>query len=81
MTDEAVLALARSAFRRAEALPPRSRARLEEWAAFDAAMAELMRRAMLAVLWKLHERGEDDSKRAQAAADIVELAERRTMEA
>ena len=56
MEDKAVLAIARAALKRAEALPARSATRRVQWQVFDSAMGELARRAMAHVLWKIHER-------------------------
>jgi hypothetical protein len=78
-TDYQVLAMAQAAYRRAEALPPRSGQRRAEWEAFDSAMCELMRRAMSHVLWRIHEMeaaGEDNVPDGSDAAVILELIER-----
>ena len=55
MADEKVLAIATGAFRRAEALPFRSLTRQAQWQIFDAAMAELGRRAIIHVARKIRE--------------------------
>jgi len=66
-TDEQVLAQAQDAYRQAEALPPRTRARNGQWEIFDRAMSELMLRAMSHVLWKIHERGTAIARAAEVA--------------
>ena len=55
MTDTQVLDIAKSALALAETLTPGTKARAVAWARFDAAMAELTRRAMAHVLWRIHE--------------------------
>lgn len=67
MTDEGVARLIRAAYDRAEAAPPRSGDRRKALAEFDRHMGELMRRALLAGLWKLHER-EQAARNAKGAA-------------
>jgi DNA-binding transcriptional regulator YhcF (GntR family) len=73
MTDQAVARLVRAAYDRAEAAPPRSGDRRKALAEFDRHMGELMRRALLAGLWKLHER----ERRSCAAGGAAAPAQRR----
>jgi Bacterial regulatory proteins, gntR family len=68
MTDEGVARLLRAAYDRAEAAPPRSGDRRKALAEFDRHMGELMRRALLAGLWKLHEREQRAREAGRAAA-------------
>ena len=76
METEQVLALAQGCLRKAEALPPTSSARRKQWKVFDRAMGELMRRAMMETLWKLHEQETGREDDAELAGTIIELAER-----
>jgi hypothetical protein len=55
-TAEELTEIAQVAFDSATATPARSAARRMQWQIFDAAMGELMARAMSHVLWQLHER-------------------------
>lgn len=79
MPDSQVLRLAQAAYFEAEALPPRSTARREMWNQFDAAMGELLRRAMSHALWRIHEMeqaGETEIPDEEPARTILELIDR-----
>lgn len=62
MTDDQVIKVAASALNMVQALPVGSEARAGRWAAFDAAMGELGKRAVVHALAKVHglEAAEDD---------------------
>lgn len=64
MTDADVLYRAKTALARAERAKRGSASRHMSLVIFDSAMAELARRAMMHVLWKIHEneKGSDDQQ-------------------
>ena len=58
MTDDQVIKIAATALHMVQTLPMSSKARAEQWAAFDHAMGELSARATMHALEKIHQHNE-----------------------